>query len=156
MKTDKSSFHFEGATLTSCSVNAKYIRSSVAYSGVTCDGDSLTVWADHELSQGVANSFKSGLSNSNQMVMDDSASSPGELYFFVDVTVTMVVRDVTLTATLRVGQGRHFGVYRNWWVGSTACRRKDKTLECDTTTAGTTLFLTQEDGDIATTSARFA
>ncbi len=97
MKTDKSSFHFEGATLTSCSVNAKYIRSSVAYSGVTCDGDSLTVWADHELSQGVANSFKSGLSNSNQMVMDDRTSSPGSpgLYFFVDVTLKMVVRRQT-------------------------------------------------------------
>ena len=104
IKTDTSSFHFDGATLTSCTVNARYIRSTTTYSGVTCGGDSLTVWANHDLSTGVASSFKSGLSNSNQMVMDGSASSPGELFFFVDVTVTMVVRGVTMTATLRVGQ----------------------------------------------------
>jgi hypothetical protein len=122
---------------------------------VTCGGDSLTVWANHDLSTGVASSFKSGPSNSNQMVMDGSASSPGELFFFVDVTVTLVVRGETMTATLRVGQGQHMP-WRNWWVGSPACRLNGKTLECDTTTAGTTLLLTQKDGDIATTSARFA
>jgi hypothetical protein len=41
-------------------------------------------------------------------------------------------------------------------VGSLACRRNGKTLACDTTTAGTTLLVTQADGHIATTSARFA
>ena len=153
---DKSKLQLKGATIVSCHINGSpWIRSTTTYGGVECSDDMITVWADHDLSSGVATSFKNGLSTSQMMAMDGVASSPDKLFFAFNMTVTVIMGGQTMTSDIRVGQGEHWP-YRNWWIAGPGCNLSSKTLVCDTQTSGTTLRFTQEDGDVAYTTARIA
>jgi hypothetical protein len=140
-------FWFEGATIISCQLNGSpWIRSTTKYGGVECRGDTITVWADHDLSSGVATSFKSGLSTSQMMVVDAAASSPEKLFFALDMTITIIVDGQTMSADIRLGQGEHWPT-RNWWIAGSGCTLSDKTLECITHTSGTTLRFKRTGGN---------
>ena len=155
---DNSKFLLTNATIISCQLNGSpWIRSTTKYGGIECSGGTITVWADHDLSSGVATSFKSGLSTSQMMVTDAAASKPEKLFFALDMTITIMVGGQTMTADIRLGQGEHWPT-RNWWIAGSGCTLSGtrKTVECETHTSGTTLRLLRKDGDVGYTAARIA
>ena len=136
----ESKFQLNGAKIVSCQLNGSpWIRSTSRFGGVECSGDKVTVWAMHDLSPGVATSFKNGLSTSQMMALDGVGDSPDKLFFAFNMTITVVVRGQTRTLDIRVGQGQHWP-YRNWWIAGPGCNLSSTTLVCKTQTSGTDLL----------------
>ncbi len=143
-----------GARITSCTQLSYSVTSGQPFGGLSCSGNTITIMAGRHNSEGVATSFKSGLTGGNMLCSDGVCglgSTPDDLNFYVDMDITMTVNGEERTLkSFRVGQGHYF-LHNNWWLGGPQCLSVGNKLGCNGTKAdgtGVEVDFTQGSTDV--------